>query len=240
MAKSSTLRKTALGSGPRIAGNVPIPSDVIGDFMAEARAVVSGQRDDDSDEVPSASSTPVARPAKAVPAIVSEPVIDRLLGGEHRSKFLLLADWFEGAVGGRTEEVCVETDVGDVKFEVIEWIVAPGFLKLVVDSSRMPFEPKSLAKMRLRRRGIVYSTTCVSPLSPMFGTLPFAELLLIIESESNTMEKNARIEAGKTPSAVSGKPSTDIDNEEPVAEGEKSASVRGALPDRDFDVPREG
>lgn len=232
------LIKTATRDGPVIDRSGQLPCDEIDAWLGEDEAA------------PSKPAVRVAKGAGVAPAgddLPAEPVLRRLLGGEHKSQFLLLADWFESAVARRPADVCVEADFGDVFFEVIDWIETPGFLKLVVDSTRMRVRPTSMSKLRIRRRDEVFVTTCVSPVTPMFGQLPFAELLLVVEGKETVsstttktnMEKNARITPGITPSAVSGKPSTDIDNEEPVADGEKAASVRGALAPRDFDVSRE-
>lgn len=233
MAKIGSIQKTATRAGPVVDRKSPIPADELGAWLADTE--------------PSSELEPVPSPARLNtppgPEVTLEPVLRRLLYGDHKAKFLLLADWFESAIGRRPADVCVEADVGDVFFEVIDWIDTPGFLKLVVDRSRMPFEPKAMTQMRLRRRDQVYHTTCVSPMSPMFGSLPFSEVILVVDSVTDltqvNMEKNARITPGVTPSVVSGRPSTGIDNDEPVAEGEKAASAKGALPDRDFDVSRE-
>lgn len=243
MAKS--LIKTAQRDGPTVDRSSQLPGDELGDWL-----------DEDADEAaptppPKAAARGAAKavtgPVPDVDYLPAEPVLRRLLGGEHKAQFLLLADWFEGAIARRPADVCVEADFGDVFFEVIDWIETPGFLKLVVDSKRMQVRPTSMSKLRIRRRDEVFLTTCVSPVTPMFGQLPFAELLLVVDGKETVnsvttrtnMEKHARITPGITPSAVSGKPSTDIDNEEPVADGEKAASVRGALAPRDFDVSRE-
>lgn len=236
MAKS--LIKSATRTGPVVDRSVQLPCEELDSWLDEGETPPSPS-------VPkSLAKANAAAPAEELPA---EPVLRRLLGGEHKAQFLLLADWFEGAVARRPADVCIEADFGDAFFEVIDWIETPGFLKLVVDSTRMRVRPKSMSKLRIRRRNEVFLTTCVSPVTPMFGQLPFAELLLVVEGKEpatstteTDMEKNARITSGVTPSAVSGKPSTHIDNEEPVAEGEKAASFRGALAPRDFDVSREG
>lgn len=234
MATSTTLKKTAQRSGPVVARDVVLPSDELHSFLEEEEPEPQPVRE-------SSRPAPVGKVAAAHSLV--EPVLQRLMAGAHKAQFLLLADWFESAMTSRNADVYVVTEVGDVKFEVIDWIEAPGFLKLVVNIDRMPFEPKAMSKMRIRRRDEVFNTTCVSPLAPMFGQLPFAELLLVVESQgkltNSTMEKNARITPGVTPSAVSGKPSTDVDNDEPVADGEKAASLKGVLPDRDFDVSRD-
>jgi hypothetical protein len=237
---TSSLKKTAQRSGPVIDRTSSIPADELTDWLDS----------DVSDPQPAApSETPgKAVPAKEETAVVAgplmEPVIRRLMEGAHKAKFLLLADWFESAVGDRQADVCVEIqEVGDIFFEVIDWISTPGFIKIVVDGSRMRFTPKLGAQICLRRRGETYLVTCVSTPTPMFGDLPFAEILFVVDGHENltqeNMEKNARITPGVTPSAVSGKPSTSVDNDEPVADGEKAASARGALPERDFDVSRE-
>lgn len=237
------LVKTAQRTGPVVDRSGTIPADELSAFMEEdedeapsAPAAKAGRAKAGKSEAPTSEAAPASEPV-----VPSEPVISRLMTGPHKSKFLLLADWFEAAIGGRGTEASVKTNVGAVKFQVIEWIENPGFLKLIVDSEKMPFEPQPLASMTILHRDNAYETTCVSPLSPMFGGLPFAELLLTVDKVTSIedMEKNARIEPGKTPSAVSGKPSTDVDNDEPVAEGEKAASVKDALPAKDFDVSRE-
>lgn len=240
---TSSLKKTAQRTGPVIDRTSSIPADDLAAWMEEDAAnpapETSAPRKASGKAAPAKEEA--AAPVAAGPPL--EPVIRRLMAGERKSHFLLLADWFESAIGKRKADVCVESDVGDIFFEVIDWIQTPGFLKLVVDGSRMPFKPKAMGSMRIRRNGEVYQTTCVSPLSPMFGDLPFAELILVVDGVQNltqeNMEKNARITPGVTPSAVSGKPSTSVDNDEPVADGEKAASARGALPEKDFDVSRE-
>ncbi len=234
--KTSTgIRKAARRSGPSIrSSDSAIPADALGEFLAE--------QEDGPD--------PVARPRpesgeserRASANYATEPVVDRLMTGPHKSQFLLLADWFEGAINERGSEVSVLTDVGNVKFHAIEWTENPGFVKVIVDIKKMPFEQQALAKLKISYRGKFYEMTCVSPLSPMFGGLPFADILLAVDkppTTQTTMEKNARLEIGKTPSSVSGKPSTGVDHDEPVADGEKSASVRGVLPDQNFDVSRD-
>jgi hypothetical protein len=236
------LNTAATRDGPVIDRSLPLPGE-------ELSAWLDADEDDAAPHNPPHSKDHTRGANEAAPEVINlpaEPVLRRLLGGEHKAQFLLLADWFESAVARRPADVCVEADFGDVFFEVIDWIETPGFLKLVVDSKRMQVRPTSMSKLRIRRRDEVFLTTCVSPVTPMFGQLPFAELLLVVEGKETTnsttqtnMEKNARTTLGITPSAVSGKPSTDIDNEEPVAYGEKAASVRGALAPRDFDVSRE-
>ena len=229
---TASLKKTAQRTGPVTARSSPIPGEELSAWL-------------DVEEESPRSVSPAKLPGatKTVNGPPVEPVIQRLMGGTHKAQFLLLADWFESAVGERKADVCVETEVGDIFFEVIDWIATPGFLKVVVDGSRMRFTPKLGAQIRLRRYAETYLVTCVSTPTPMFGDLPFAEILFVVDGQENltqeNMEKNARITPGVTPSAVSGKPSTTVDNEEPVAEGEKAASVRGALPARDFDVSRE-
>lgn len=239
MATSTRLNKRKLRDTPEIDRSDTLPGEELLKWL-----------DSDDDEAPADPAPAPTRQATAKPAaapdvhLPHEPVLRRLLGGEHKSQFLLLADWFEGAISKRPADVCVETDFGDVHFEVIDWIDTPGFLKVVVDSERMPFRPKSMVKMRIRRRDEVFLTTCVSPLSPMFGPLPFAEMLFVVDGKepaiaTNIMEKNARVTKGDTPSAVSGLPSTDVDNEEPVADGEKAASLRAVVLPKDFDVSRD-
>lgn len=244
---TSALKKTAQRTGPVIDRTSSIPADDLAAWMEEDTANPEPEPSAPRKSSGKAATAKESAPAKESAVVATgpplEPVIRRLMASEHKSHFLLLADWFESAIGKRKADVCVEADVGDIFFEVIDWIQTPGFLKLVVDGSRMPFKPKAMGSMRIRRNGEVYQTTCVSPLSPMFGDLPFAELILVVDGVQNLtqekMEKNARITPGVTPSAVSGKPSTSVDNDEPVADGEKAASARGALPEQDFDVSRE-
>lgn len=228
---TTSLNKTAQRTGPASSRTSAIPGEELNDWL-------DGTKDSSAPNFP----VTLTGSAKSVDVTLAEPVIRRLMGGAHKAQFLLLADWFESAVGERKADVCVETEVGDIFFEVIDWIATPGFLKIVVDGSRMRFTPKLGAQIRLRRHAETYLVTCVSTPTPMFGALPFAEILFVVDGQENlthkNMEKNARITPGVTPSAVSGKPSTTVDNEEPVVEGEKAASVRGILPARDFDVSR--
>lgn len=240
MAKQN-LRKAATRTGPTIDRSDPIPADDLTSFLKE---------EDGEDEAPVSRSRSTPKPAasadnpkKAADREVEiEPVLRRILSGPYKSKFLLLADWFDAATGDRGTEVSVETSVGQVRFSVIEWVNTPGFLKLIVDSGKMPFEPKPMVPLVLRKNDEFYHVTCVSPLTPMFGDLPFAEIILVVDNITNhqgiNMEKNARLDVGTAPSSVSGKPSTQVDNDEPVADGEKAASLKDVLPARDFDVSR--
>jgi hypothetical protein len=234
------LNKTKQHTGPVVDRSAPIPADSLNDFLKE--------EDEDEDTFPArkpaprSSGSPRSSGKVEEPEIVIEPVLRRILSGPYKSRFLLLADWFDAATSDRGTEVSVETSVGKVKFSVIEWINTPGFLKLIVDSGKMPFEPEPMVPLVLRKNDDLYHVTCVSPLTPMFGDLPFAEIILVVDSvtnnQDNNMEKDAKLRIGNAPSTVSGKPSTQVDNDEPVADGEKAASLKGVLPPQDFDVSR--
>lgn len=222
----SDWRGNSPGAGP------PIPADGLSSFVDSVR---SGAAAEPIAGVPASREAPTVA-APSVPAVVAE-----LLEGPHSADFLALASWYTEMTLTAGLDVAVETELGDVVFKVLEWSESPGFLKLVVDRRTMPFQPRLMVDMRLRRNdGALFDVTCYTPLVPLLGTLPYAEMLFII-NETNPMEKNARIETGRTPSAVSGVPSTGIDNEEPVADQEKAASLRTPLsvPRVDFDVSRE-
>lgn len=170
------------------------------------------------------------------------PVIAELLRGPDSAILLRMAAWLRSALGDGSEKVYIETPLGDIRFEAIEWVETPGFLKLVVHEDRMPFKPKPMVSMLMRRNDTRLSVTCVSSLMPLIEGLPFSELIMVVDdpNQQTTVEKHARIQAGVTPSVVSGKPSTGVDNDEPVADGEKSAAWLDALdPDEDFDVSRD-
>lgn len=170
------------------------------------------------------------------------PDIAHLMRGDHRSLLLKMATWLRDAVSGKTENVFIETDFGAIKFEVIDWTDTPGFVRLIVNEERLPFRPRPMATMRIIRNEKNYNVTCVATPMPMIPGLPFSELLLVINQHSNpnnNVEKDAKVRTGITPSVVSGLPSTDIDNEEPVSDGEKSASWRDAASAFDFDIARD-
>ncbi len=243
--------RSLLGDG-RHEGVGDITADATGDYINELRA---GK----VDPVPAAKKT--AKKAATVPtsekplAAVTPPPVERkpptapvdpriasLLAGENREGFLSLVDWYTDIVSSKGHQIAVETTLGDVLFDVLDWYEGDGFIKLVVRADRMPFMPKAMVDMRLRKGRQTYDVTCFAPLVPLLGELPYAEMLLIHDNQpSNTVEKNARITPGQTPSAVSGQPSTHVDNDEPVAGHEKAASMREPLTKRpaDFDVPRE-
>lgn len=145
------------------------------------------------------------------------------------------------------------TPVGDVRSRV-SWASAPAdraheesglLLVLVREGDGDAFTPKpgaavdiSFAKGGSRCPvNPPFPVLCLAPPMRLYRDVGVA-LLCFLPQNTGTMEKTGKLHDG-APSAVSGLPSTGVsDDGEPVADGEKAASLHQPPPE-DFDVPRD-
>lgn len=207
--------------------SAPLPADELRDFL--------NNNDDDIEDFTEVA-LPRTTPVEPVPRLVST-----LLSGPNKDDFLKFAKWFHAATSGESSvEVGVETNVGLVRFSAISWNEHQGLLRLLVDSSRMPFAPTPLTSLRIRHGDVVIAVTCVSALSPIFPGTKFCEIVFVIDGkesliQNTRMEKDARLKEN-APSIVSGRPSDDTESGEPIRKEERQEAN---LTNFDFDVPRE-
>ncbi len=186
--------------------------------------------------------------SEPVPADILPPVLRRIFGTEAEDELMAVARLLDPAGGRKGLTLVFHTPIGDVRTPV-NWCSHPAdsiatansLLLMIVRSSTSTFSPNPGAELEMSFAE--YSgnprlkVTCLA--SPM-RLYPGASIdLLCFLPDTSGVEKNGRLKEG-APSAVSGLPSTEVDDHgEPVVEGEKSASVT-LSPTEDFDVPREG
>lgn len=139
--------------------------------------------------------------------------------------------------GASSNSLVFHTPVGDVRIAVVDVNGDPAslpptslFTVTVRDSNEsfrpIPGVPMLVSLNRSNRRVMV---TCLAEPAKLYKGLGID--LLCFVTQGLQVEKNGKIKEG-APSVVSGEPSVKTDNGEPVALGEKVASVK------DFDVAR--
>lgn len=188
--------------------------------------------DDDADDAASASQTiePLVRPS------VHE-TIQRVWDSPEGAELLAVARAIEERSKSRTSLV-FHTPVGDVRVPVVEVNGDPSSMPptslftVTLRDSGDSFRPKPGVPLivSLNRSGKQVTVTCLAEPAKLYKGLGID--LLCFVTQDSPVEKNGKLKED-APSVVSGDPSTTVDQGEPVARGEKAASVK------DFDVARE-
>ncbi len=213
------------------------PGDVTNDLLRELRdGGAEDEDDDDADtEVPLGHAfppTPIAAPSK--PTV--HEVIQRVWDSPDGKELLAVARVIEERSDSKNSLV-FHTPVGDVRIPVVDVNGDPammGHMSLFTvtvrdngDSFRpLPGVPLVVSLNHSNRRVTV---TCLAEPAKLYKGLGID--LLCFVTQDSPVEKNGKLEEG-APSVVSGNPSVKVDQGEPVALGEKAASVK------DFDKAR--
>jgi hypothetical protein len=213
------------------------PEDETRRMIAELYAEQGGER---------AAAPTVAKPRdtdeepKAASAHVPD-VITKLLASASRDELLEIANMLEAA-SRLSHRIVFHTPVGDIKCQVSWLSQAPGILLrsegmffVKMRSEAMVFTPKPGAVFDIGFEGADGRLTVVCLAEPQ-RLYPGVDLLCFMPHNS-PVEKNGKLK-DDAPSVVSGAPSNEIVNGEPVVAGEKP--VAAVWPDtaKDFDNVR--
>lgn len=184
------------------------------------------------------------------------PVLRRIFGTESEDELMAVAKFLDER-NKRKLKLCFHLEVGNIATKV-NWcnVSVEAFeheknmLLFMIHSREEQFSPRpgSDLVISLRsegpagaRQSMAIRATCLTPPMQLYPNVGI-DLLCFLPHSAAVVEKNGKLKEG-APSTVSGKPSEKVDEAgEPVAEGEKSASIDNIrVPAKeDFDKPREG
>lgn len=212
------------------------PEEVTRQLIRELNAEQAGERP------VSATTTSSRDDADPAPALPRTPeVITKLLASPARDELLGIANMLE-AVSRSSYRIIFHTPVGDIKCQVSWLSQAPGvilrsegmfFVKMRSDA--MVFTPRPGAVFDIGFEGTDGRLAVVCLAEPQ-RLYPGVDLLCFMPHNS-AVEKNGRLKED-APSVVSGKPSNEVVNGEPVVSGEKPAATIWPAPGKDFDNVR--
>lgn len=210
------------------------------DDEEEAKQEEAFSTDDDSSGATTAPAATMEAPA----------VIRRVLGSEYKDELLAIAHFLDPN-NTKRHTLTFHTPIGDVKSQ-IRWAEKlpkdlsryDRLMLIQVKSSEAMFAPTPGADLEISIEGSK-GRLKVTNLAPPQNLYPGIDLFCFLP-HNEPMEKQGVLKES-APSVVSGKPSDTTDAAgEPIAEGEKSASLKGKTfvdvhidETEDFDKPRE-
>lgn len=204
----------------------------------DLRELISGLRDgtidDDADET---HDEPVERPTRRAASPAVPEVIQAVLDSPARHELLEVAKMLSSSVNQK-QHIIFHLEVGDIRCDISWLSQEPSsllrsdrmfFVKMRSDS-RM-FTPKPGAVFDVGFHGMAGRLTVICLSEPQ-RLYPGVDLLCFMP-HNPAVEKNGKLN-DDAPSVVSGEPSNEVVDGEPVVKGEKPAQA----PTQDFDFVR--
>jgi hypothetical protein len=173
------------------------------------------------------------------------PVLQRIFGTEAEAELMAVAKFLDPH-SRQTLTLVFHTPIGDVRTPV-NWSSYPpeqihrakDLLLILVRTSSSTFIPIPGSDLEIsfaEHGGGRLRATCLAPPMRLYPGVGI-DLLCFLPHVDASVEKNGQLKDG-APSVVSGNPSTHTDEEgEPLADGEKAASLRQVA--ESWDHPRE-